>query len=345
MEPGPDASVPSAVPTPSGDAPRPPAPLTRRELRARERAAQEAPADDAVTTDATATDATAVDDAAAVDSIASDAASAPAAPVALPSRRSVRSSGRTPSSARRRTDARALATRRTAARGALPTSFTRLRDNAATAGVVLASAGLLMGAVAPSATSAPAPAGGAEAAVASGVPQAVTAPAGATVTFGLEAAGPAAEGIAPSIASARALSASLAPAAKERKAFSAPVENPEVASTFGYRVNPLGGSGTELHTGVDYASACGTPVKAADAGTVVDSGWHAYGGGQRILIDHGDGLKTTYNHLSALDVPAGTTVKRGDLLGAVGSTGNSTGCHLHFEVMVNDEKVDPQPWL
>lgn len=80
------------------------------------------------------------------------------------------------------------------------------------------------------------------------------------------------------------------------------MENPEVASTFGYRVNPLGGSGTELHTGVDYASACGTPVKAADAGTVVDSGWHAYGGGQRILIDHGDGLKTTYNHLSALDV-------------------------------------------
>jgi murein DD-endopeptidase MepM/ murein hydrolase activator NlpD len=200
-----------------------------------------------------------------------------------------------------------------------------------------------MGAVAPSAT--PASAEGAEAALASGLPPAVTAPAGATVTFGLEAAGPAAEGIAPGIASARALSASLAPAAKERKAFSAPVENPAVASTFGYRVNPMGGSGTELHTGVDYASACGTPVKAADAGTVVDSGWHAYGGGQRIAIDHGDGLKTTYNHMSALEVPAGTAVKRGDLLGAVGSTGNSTGCHLHFEVLVHDEKVDPQPWL
>ena len=62
-------------------------------------------------------------------------------------------------------------------------------------------------------------------------------------------------------------------------------------------------------------------------------------------MDHGDGLKSTYNHLSSLDVPAGTRVGRGDVLGAVGSTGNSTGCHLHFEVMVDDKKVDPKPWL
>ena len=219
----------------------------------------------------------------------------------------------------------------------------RLRDNAATAGIVLASAGLLMGAVAPSATSTPAD--GAEVTVATGVAQAVTAPANVTVDFGLETAGPANEGIAPSIADARALSGSLTPVAKERTAFSVPVENPVLASTFGYRVDPMGGSGSELHTGLDYASACATPVNAADAGTVVDSGWHAHGGGQRIVIDHGDGLKTTYNHLGVLEVPAGTAVQRGQLLGAVGSTGNSTGCHLHFEVLVDDEKADPQPWL
>lgn len=165
------------------------------------------------------------------------------------------------------------------------------------------------------------------------------------MTFTLEGAGRAVEGVEPGIASARALSASLTPAARDRKAFEAPVDNPVVASTFGYRVNPLSGAADELHEGLDYAGACGTPVKAADAGTVVDSGWHAYGGGQRIMVDHGDGLKTTYNHLSALDVPAGTEVKRGDVLGAVGSTGNSTGCHLHFEVMVDDKKVDPKPWL
>lgn len=231
--------------------------------------------------------------------------------------------------------------------GRVPKPFERLRENAATGGMVLASAGLLMGAVVPAASTA-APelvVGPPTHTRASAIAPAVTAPAGATVAFGLESAGPAAEGIAPGIATARALSASLEPAAQERKAFGVPVDSPVVASTFGYRVNPMGGPDSELHTGQDYASACGTPVKAADPGTVTDSGWHAYGGGQRIVIDHGDGLKTTYNHLSALEVPVGAAVQRGDLLGAVGSTGNSTGCHLHFEVLVNDEKVDPQPWL
>jgi murein DD-endopeptidase MepM/ murein hydrolase activator NlpD len=179
----------------------------------------------------------------------------------------------------------------------------------------------------------------------SGTSATVTAAAGAVVTFGVESAGPVSDGIAPGIADERALSASLTAAAKERRAFSPPVTDPVVTSTFGYRVNPLDGSGAELHTGQDYASACGTPVTAADTGTVIDSGWHAYGGGQRVVIDHGDGLKSTYNHLSALDAPAGAAVQRGDLIGAVGSTGNSTGCHLHFEVMVDDQKVDPRPWL
>jgi murein DD-endopeptidase MepM/ murein hydrolase activator NlpD len=125
----------------------------------------------------------------------------------------------------------------------------------------------------------------------------------------------------------------------------APLDDLAVASTFGYRVNPMGGYAPELHTGIDYAGACGTPVKASDEGIIVDAGWHAYGGGQRIVIDHGDGLKSTYNHLSQIGVATGQTVERGGQIGAVGSTGNSTGCHLHFEVMVNDAKVDPLPWL
>nr|WP_024476543.1 M23 family metallopeptidase [Arthrobacter sp. CAL618] len=107
----------------------------------------------------------------------------------------------------------------------------------------------------------------------------------------------------------------------------------------------MGGYGDELHTGTDYSGACGTPVLASRAGTVVESGWHAYGGGQRIVVDHGGGLQTSYNHLSVLGVTVGQKVGKAEGLGAVGSTGNSTGCHLHFELLVNGEKVDPQTRL
>ena len=127
--------------------------------------------------------------------------------------------------------------------------------------------------------------------------------------------------------------------------FAVPVSGAQISSTFGYRVDPTGGYGSEFHTGVDWAVDCGTPVTAAEGGAVTESGWHAYGGGQRIVVDHGGGMRTTYNHLSALGVMPGQPVGRGELLGAVGSTGNSTGCHLHFEVMVGEEKVDPQRWL
>lgn len=243
----------------------------------------------------------------------------------------------------RRTAARMVGGRRAASRRA---PLTTLRNNSAAAGIMLASAGLLMGAVAPPTTSTDAaPARTAVMAPGSGAASSVTAPAEARVTFGLQSAGPAVELIPPDVARARALSSSLTPAARERKAFSVPVSDPVVASSFGHRVNPLDGYATELHTGIDYAGACGTPVRAADSGTVVESGWHGYGGGKRIVVDHGDGLKTTYNHLSVLEVPAGTSVRRGAHLGAIGSTGNSTGCHLHFEVMVGEDKVDPQPWL
>jgi murein DD-endopeptidase MepM/ murein hydrolase activator NlpD len=105
------------------------------------------------------------------------------------------------------------------------------------------------------------------------------------------------------------------------------------------------GSGEEMHTGTDFAGACGTPVLAADSGTVTESGWHPYGGGQRIVIDHGGGLQTTYNHLGSLGTTVGEKIDRADTIGAVGTTGNSTGCHLHFEVVVDGKTVDPSSHL
>lgn len=202
-----------------------------------------------------------------------------------------------------------------------------------------------MGAVAPSARPVVTAGRTADVAPAPAVAPAVTASAGAPVSFDLQSTGPTSDGVAPEVVRARALSGPLPPALAERRAFGSPVTNPKVSSRFGYRVDPLDGYRSELHTGQDYASACGTPVRAADAGTVVDSGWHAYGGGLRIVVDHGAGLMTTYNHLSSLDAAAGASVQRGQAIGAVGSSGNSTGCHLHFEVLIDGEKVDPQPWL
>lgn len=151
--------------------------------------------------------------------------------------------------------------------------------------------------------------------------------------------------------------AETAPAEEPAKAGKEPVDEPveaslaaplsevSVASPYGNRVNPMGGYAQEMHTGTDFAGACGTPVLASDTGTVVESGWHPYGGGQRIVLDHGDGLKTTYNHLSSLGTAVGEKIDRAEPIGAVGTTGNSTGCHLHFEVVVDGKTVDPSGHL
>ena len=116
-------------------------------------------------------------------------------------------------------------------------------------------------------------------------------------------------------------------------------------SGFGHRVSPITGEAAEMHNGQDFAAVCGTAVNAAASGKVVFAGWHPYGGGNRVVIDHGNGVETTYNHMSNIAVTVGTELKRGDLVGASGTTGASTGCHLHFEVMVNGEVVDPLDWL
>lgn len=117
------------------------------------------------------------------------------------------------------------------------------------------------------------------------------------------------------------------------------------SSPFGYRVSPITGGAGEFHRGQDFAAQCGTEVFAAASGTVTFAGWHEYGGGNRVVIDHGNGLETTYNHLSSSSVQVGQKVTRGDAVALSGTTGASTGCHLHFEVMVNGEVVDPEGWL
>ncbi len=99
-----------------------------------------------------------------------------------------------------------------------------------------------------------------------------------------------------------------------------------------------------VHTGLDFAGSSGTPILAAASGTVVSTGYEgAYG--NQIIIDHGNGYQTTYNHLSGIGVSAGDKVSTGDGIGRLGSTGNSTGAHLHFEVTKDGKFVDPEGWL
>lgn len=127
---------------------------------------------------------------------------------------------------------------------------------------------------------------------------------------------------------------------------SVPVDNLTITSEFGWRINPMTGYGQEWHTGTDFRGALGSDVRSARNGTVVEAGWHTNGGGGlRIVVDHGDGVQTTYNHLNDIRVEQGQTVGEGQVIGGVGSTGNSTGPHLHFEVLVNGEYIDPMSWL
>lgn len=126
---------------------------------------------------------------------------------------------------------------------------------------------------------------------------------------------------------------------------SAPLVTLVESSPFGNRVSPITGQVDERHTGQDYAVASGTEVLSAAGGTVTFSGWHDFGGGNRVVVDHGNGLSTSYNHMSANLVQVGQKVERGDVVGLSGSTGASTGPHLHFEVIIDDEVVDPKGWL
>ncbi len=116
-----------------------------------------------------------------------------------------------------------------------------------------------------------------------------------------------------------------------------------MTSPYGWRVHPIFGD-RRLHTGIDIGGGYGNPVFAADTGTVTYVGAMS-GYGNVVIIDHGEGLATTYNHLSAQYVSSGSVVQRGTSIGAVGCTGYCTGPHLHFEVRVNGSPVDPMPYL
>jgi len=113
---------------------------------------------------------------------------------------------------------------------------------------------------------------------------------------------------------------------------------------FGGRRNPFGGPGYEFHTGQDIEAPIGAPVIAGARGEVSFVGWQN-GYGQLVVIDHGGGLSTRYGHLSHIDVDLGQAVSRGQLIGKVGSTGRSTGPHLHYEVRINDQPVNPLQYL
>ena len=113
---------------------------------------------------------------------------------------------------------------------------------------------------------------------------------------------------------------------------------------FGGRRNPFGGGGYEFHSGQDIEAAWGAPVVSGAAGRVSFVGWQN-GYGQLVVVDHGGGLTTRYGHLSHIDVAQDQIVSRGQILGKIGSTGRSTGPHLHYEVRINDEAVNPLPYL
>jgi murein DD-endopeptidase MepM/ murein hydrolase activator NlpD len=118
----------------------------------------------------------------------------------------------------------------------------------------------------------------------------------------------------------------------------------KLESGFGGRRNPFGGSSFEFHSGQDIDAKTGDPVIAGARGTVTFTGWQN-GYGQLVVVDHGGGLTTRYGHLSHIDVTQGQTVERAQFIGRVGSTGRSTGPHLHYEIRINDEPVNPLPYL
>ncbi len=117
----------------------------------------------------------------------------------------------------------------------------------------------------------------------------------------------------------------------------------DLTSGFGMRMDPFLRS-PAMHTGLDFRGENGDPVRATAAGTVTHAGWSG-GYGRMVEIDHGNGFATRYGHLSGMDVEVGQTIRMGQVIGRVGSTGRSTGPHLHYETRVDGDAVDPQKFL
>ncbi|MEK5399612.1 murein hydrolase activator EnvC family protein [Paenibacillus sp. FSL K6-2859] len=128
--------------------------------------------------------------------------------------------------------------------------------------------------------------------------------------------------------------------------FLLPVGSARISSPYGPRTHPITGEKGKVHTGVDFAVPQGTNIHAADSGTVILAEWWS-GYGYCVIIDHGGGVWTLYGHIrkGGLRVSAGDKVNRGDVVAESGSTGNSTGPHLHFEVRIDGKIVNPMPYL
>ncbi len=125
--------------------------------------------------------------------------------------------------------------------------------------------------------------------------------------------------------------------------FAHPMPNSYISSAFGYRSDPFSGAST-MHNGTDFAAPAGTPIYAAASGTVMIAGYSS-SAGNWVVINHGNGLVTKYMHCSKLYVSAGQTVSKGQNIAACGTTGYSTGNHLHFQVEVNGKPVNPMSYL
>ena len=123
-----------------------------------------------------------------------------------------------------------------------------------------------------------------------------------------------------------------------------PVKTAAFTSGYGVRSDPFKG-GAAMHAGIDLAGPNGTPIYATADGTVRRSGWNSGGYGNLIELDHGRGIETRYGHLSQILVRPGAQVKRGQLIARMGSTGRSTGSHLHYEVRIEGKPVNPIPFM
>ena len=123
-----------------------------------------------------------------------------------------------------------------------------------------------------------------------------------------------------------------------------PVRTAAFTSSFGVRADPFKGSAA-MHAGIDLAGPVGTPIYATADGVVSASGWNNGGYGNLVKIDHGRGIETRYGHLSVMAVSPGQQVKRGEMIGRMGSTGRSTGSHLHYEVRIDGRAVNPIPFM
>lgn len=120
-----------------------------------------------------------------------------------------------------------------------------------------------------------------------------------------------------------------------------PVASPRVTSPYGPRIHPITGERGRMHHGIDYGAPTGTAAYASASGRVLLAGWCGAGPGNCVVIEHAGGWRSQYFHLATWDVRAGAQVQQGQRVGGIGATGSATGPHLHYQVGVNGQSVDP----